>query len=142
MVVAGVASPVEDPAMEAAQYYKASGIRVHAPATGEPCPPPWQGCPPPLEVYRARGPRRLDTKTYRAKCRGCLWGCDMPVEITVDQWNPKRLQHRRETFCYGPKSCPIYRAGPIRKVPGRKGMVWEEAEWVDEMNTEHRDWDE
>jgi len=39
---------------------------------------------------------------------------------------------RFETFCYGPKSCALYRAGPTRKVPGRKGMSWEEEDWVDE----------
>ena len=51
-------------------------------------------------------------------------------------------EHRFETFCYGPKSCPLYRAGPTRKVPGRKGMSWEEEDWVDEDATEHRGPDE
>ena len=35
-------------------------------------------------------------------------------------------------YSYGPKSCSLYRAGPTRKVPGRKGMSWEEEDWVDE----------
>jgi hypothetical protein len=47
-----------------------------------------------------------------------------------------------ETFCYGPKSCSFYKAGPMRKVPGRKGMVWEEEDWVDEDATAHRTMDE
>ena len=51
-------------------------------------------------------------------------------------------EHRFETFCYGPKSCPAYRAGPTRKVPGRKGMRWEEEDWVDEEATAHRGADE
>jgi hypothetical protein len=42
----------------------------------------------------------------------------MPVEIIIDQWNPSKKQYRFETFCYGPKSCPFYRPGPERKVPG------------------------
>lgn len=45
--------------------------------------------------------------------------------------------HRFETFCYEPKSCPAYRAGPTRKVPGRQGMQWEE-DWVDEEATANR----
>lgn len=62
----------------------------------------------------------------------------MAVEIIVDQWNPTRLQYRRETFCYGPLACPLYKAGPTRKVPGRKGMSWEEENWVDEEAVGHR----
>ena len=42
------------------------------------------------------------------------------------------------TFCYGPKSCPVYKAGAPRKVPGRKGMVYVEEDWVDEQETSHR----
>ena len=33
---------------------------------------------------------------------------------------------RMETFCYGPKECSVYKAGPKRKVPGRQGMVYED----------------
>jgi hypothetical protein len=62
----------------------------------------------------------------------------MPVEIIVDQWNPSQVRYRIETFCYGPKSCALYQAGPTRKVPGRKSMVWEEEDWVDEEATAHR----
>ena len=68
---------------------------------------------------------------------------------------------RFETFCYGPRSCTLYKAGaprkmpgrkvpgrkvpgrkvpgrkvPGRKVPGRKGMTWVEEE------TTHRGPDE
>jgi len=39
-------------------------------------------------------------------------------------------------------SCPIYSAGPKRKVPGRRGMVYEEEDWVDENATSHRHPDE
>jgi hypothetical protein len=62
----------------------------------------------------------------------------MPVEITVDQWNPDQKRYRFETFCYGPKSCALYRSGPTRKVPGRRGMVYEEEDWVDAELTAHR----
>lgn len=32
-------------------------------------------------------------------------GSRMPVEMIVDQWNPRVRRYRDETFCYGPKSC-------------------------------------
>ena len=110
--------------------------------TDELAPPPWHGVAPDLSVYRPRGYRRLDTRTYDSKCRSCIWGCLMPVEIIVDQWNPSRRRYRAETFCYGPKSCAIYRAGPTRKVPGRGGDAWEEEDWVDEDATSHRAMDD
>jgi hypothetical protein len=74
----------------------------------------------------------------KPKCLACIWGCKMPVEMIIDQWNPSKRRYRTETFCYGPKSCHFYKAGPTRKVPGRKGMTWEEEDWVDEDATSHR----
>lgn len=137
--VSGEAMPVADPQLEPADYYKASALRLLArPAPAAATPPPWLGVPPALETYRARGHRRLDVRTYESKCRTCIWGCRMPVEMTLDQWNPAEKHYRFETFCYGPKSCPTYRAGPMRKVPGRRGMQWEEEDWVDEEATAHR----
>ena len=56
--------------------------------------------------------------------------------------HPSQRKCRFETFCYGPKSCCLYLAGPTRKVPGRKGMSWEEEDWVDEDATSHRGPDE
>ena len=43
----------------------------------------------------------------------------MPVEMIIDQWNPANKRYRFETWCYGPKSCALYKAGPVRTVPGR-----------------------
>ena len=72
-----------------------------------------------------------------------MWGCEIPVEILVDQWNHDRKRYRRETQCYGPLSCPLYSAGPTRKVPGRKkGMSYEEEDWVDDEATGYRAPDE
>ena len=86
-------------------------------AAGEPQQtPPWHGVPPALPVYRERGHRRLDTRTYESKCTTCIWGCRMSVEIIVDQRKPDRRRYRFETFCYGPRSCPLYHAGATRKV--------------------------
>jgi hypothetical protein len=141
--VSGQSERVADERMEPAQLYKTCRLKVLARADStETDPPPWIGTPPVLAIYRQRGHRRLASRTYQLKCRACIWGCRMPVEMIVDQWNPHQKRYRFETFCYGPKSCPVYRAGPTRKVPGRRGMVWEEEDWVDEDATSHRGIDE
>ena len=141
--VSGFCVPVADPRLETAEFYKASGLTIIVrgeESTGK--PPPFPGIPPPLEEYRARGHRRLAARTYKSKCTTCIWGCEMAVEMILDQWNPSVRRYRRETFCYGPKSCRLYAAGPTRKVPGRKGMSWEEEDWIDEEVTAHRGPDE
>lgn len=142
-VVSGRSEPVANEKLEPVGYYKTAGLQVIQRAAADTAPPPpWRGIPPELEVYRERGHRRLSAQTFNTKCGGCIWGCRMAVEILVDQWNPRQKRYRFETFCYGPKSCPLYKPGPTRKVPGRKGMVWEEEDWVDEDATWQRDWDE
>ena len=143
MEVSGLSAPVEDPRLEVAGFYQTSGIKVDKDwETGSPSAPPFRGVPPDLETYRSRGHRRLDARTYEVKCSTCIWGCKMPVEIIVDHWNPSKKQYRLETFCYGPKSCSLYRAGATRTVPGRRGMTWEEEDWVDEDATSHRGLDD
>jgi hypothetical protein len=137
--VAGASLAVGDPRTEAVQYYKTSALSLAKRAPDLPeRPPPWHGTPPDIAVYRERGSRRLDPKVYESRCASCIWGCRMPVVMIIDQWNSSRRRYRFETFCYGPKDCSFYRAGPTRKVPGRKGMSWEEEDWVDEQETSGR----
>lgn len=137
--LSGASVPVDDPRLETAEFYKTTKIEITAESSSaEPSPPPFLGPPPSLETYRERGHRRLDPKTYDSKCATCIWGCRMPVEIILDQWDQSKKKYRYETFCYGLKSCPLYRAGATRKVPGRRGMSWEEEDWVDEEATSHR----
>jgi hypothetical protein len=141
--VSGECLPVADPRLENVEFYKVSKLEVRdPPAERAPEPPPWLGVPPELPVYRRRGHRRLDARTYSGRCSSCIWGCRMAVEMIVDQWKPQERRYRHETFCYGPRSCRLYKAGPTRKVPGRKGMMWEEEDWVDEDATSHRGPDE
>lgn len=72
-----------------------------------------------------------------------MWGCRMPVEIIIDNWNPRaKKKYRFETFCYGPLNCKLYKPGPNRKVEGRNGVVHVEEDWVDEMAVGHRREDE
>lgn len=142
-VVSGESEPVADKRKEPVEHYKTAKLKVAERAVyKEITPPPFSGVAPPLEIYRERGHRRLDARTYSSKCISCIWGCNMPVEIVIDQWNPGKVKYRFETFCYGPKSCRFYHSGQIRKVPGRKGMVWTEEDWVDEDVTAHRGEDE
>lgn len=139
MEIRGQSVPVDDPQKETAAFYKASGIKIVRDAADKPTAgPPFRGVPPDLETYRSRGHRRLDARTYDGKCMTCIWGCRMPVEMIIDHWNPSKKQYRFETFCYGPKSCPLHRPGPARKVPGRKGMSYTEEDWIDDDATAHR----
>jgi hypothetical protein len=142
-IVSGQSEHVLDSRMESVEFYKTSKLKlIERPEQQYLEPPPWLGVPPTLETYRERGHRRLNARTYDTNCSSCLWGCRMAVEMIIDQWNPSRRRYRYETFCYGPKSCLFYKAGPTRKVPGRKGMTWEEEDWVDEDDTGHRSSDE
>lgn len=142
-IVEGFCLPVAQSNLESVEYYEVSGLQVlQRTINPAPNPPPWLGVPPPIEAYRERGHRRLAQKTFEAKCSSCLWAADMAVEMIIDQWNPSNVRYRRETFCYGPKSCPLYVAGPTRRVPGRKGMTWVEEDWVDEQETAHRSSDD
>ena len=141
--IEGLCQPVADPETESVEFYKVSKLKVlERPAEESIVPPPWHGLSPDLNIYRARGHRRLNAETYNSKCLTCIWGCRMAVEMIIDQWNPQNRRYRFETFCYGPKRCSFYKAGPTRKVPGRKGMSWEEEDWVDEDATSHRQPDE
>ncbi len=122
--VQGECLPPDEPRSEPAEFYKVSKLKPMGRPQAEPStPPPWTGALPSLEVYRERGFRRLAARTYDSDCGGCIWSCRMAVEIIVDHWNPSVRRYRTETFCYGPKSCPSYKPGPTRKVPGRQGMI-------------------
>ena len=138
--VSGQSYPVLAAKAETVEFYRTSQLKKHGqePPTAPVSAPPWLGLCPTLEVYRERGHRRLDSRIYEKECRCCIWGCQMPVEIIVDSWKPHIRRYRLETFCYGPKSCPLHRPGPRRKVPGRKGMTWVEEDWVDEEHISHR----
>jgi len=142
-LISGACVPVLDPQMETAEYNKVSKLTkiAAAPDSAQP-PPPWLTVPPDLETYRQRGARRLSSVTYETKCGACIWCCQMPVEIIIDNWNPEQRKYRFETFCYGPLNCTFYKAGPKRKVEGRNGMIYVEEDWVDQDQTAHRQPDE
>jgi hypothetical protein len=142
-IVEGLGQRVAEARMETADIYKVSKLKLTSRGDERgTITPPWHGVAPSLVVYRERGHRRLAAAIYDSKCQSCIWGCAMPVEMIIDQWNPDRRRYRTETFCYGPLSCHHYKPGPIRKVPGRHGMTYEEEDWVDHDATAHRGVDE
>ncbi|MCP4003688.1 MAG: hypothetical protein GY725_05785 [bacterium] len=140
--VSGKCVPVRTNLAEPAEYYKTSALRLERDERAAGNPPPWHHLAPLLEEYRQRGHRRLAARTYETSCSTCTWGARMAVEIIVDHWKPDRKKYRTETFCYGPLSCGLYKAGPTRKVPGRRGMSYEEEDWIDGEATNHRSPDE
>lgn len=141
---AGFAEAPTKPKREPAEFYKVTGVEFLLRAEPKVWPTaPFRHLAPDVEVYRERGMRRLDPRRYAGPCRTCTWRCRMAVGVIVDPWNPSGARrYRTETFCYGPKSFPLYLPGPSRKVPGRNGMSYEEEDWVDAEETSGRGDDE
>jgi hypothetical protein len=91
--VEGLGHRVADPQLETADIYRVSKLQLIRRGEEQALTAPWHGVPLPLPVYRERGHRRLAVTTYDAKCTSCIWGCAMPVEMIIDQWNPARRRH-------------------------------------------------
>ena len=92
-IIKGDSHPVLDSRVEIVEFYKASKLEiVERSGDSDTNPPPWIDVLPLLEIYRERGHRRLDVKTFNSKCRQCIWGCLMPGEMTIDQWKPETKQ--------------------------------------------------
>lgn len=115
--VKGTAWPCENAKHEIANFYRAGSLKVltRTEKTKEENGPPFVGMAPPLEVFKARGARLLDSRRWRGECMTCLWANKSAVEIEYNFGKTKR--YRSETFCYGPKSCPLYSMGEPRPVP-------------------------
>lgn len=141
-IVSGRSMPVEDTRLEIAEYYKTAGLKVISGRHPSSITHHPHIVPPDLEVYRGRGHCRLNARTYAARCESRIWGYRMALEM-ITPFDPQQRRYRTDTFCYGPQIMPIlYLAGPVHTVPGRKGMVWQEEDWVDEDATHHRAMDE
>lgn len=112
----GTAWPCMKAAHEIADYYRAGGFKIISRPDGqlEHTKSPFANTLPPLEVFEARGARMLDQKQWRRACMTCMWANKSAVEIEYKFGRVKR--YRKETFCYGPKSCPLYKMGKPRPV--------------------------
>ncbi len=130
------------PKWEYADFYRAGALKVLArgPEPDEGARAPWTSEVEPLATYTERQCRMLNARRYKSKCLSCKWAAMANVTIEYDFGRSQR--HRFESFCYGPKSCPLYTMGRPRAVPYKgMGSVYDEG-WLDEDMTAHRDWDE
>ena len=113
------------PKLEYADYYRAGGFKKlsEAPAPDENAKSPWIGEVPVLTVYARRG-------------------CRMMANVAIEyNWGITQ-KFRFESFCYGPKSCKLYKMGRPRAVPYKDcGSAYDEG-WLDDICTEHRGYDE
>ena len=115
-VVSGTGWPCKSAKREVADLYRAGGLKVIARGNVvSVAVPPFVNVPPPLEVFKARGARMLDSKLWRTRCMSCMWANKSAVEIEYRWERVKR--YRSETFCYGPLSCSLYERGAPRPVP-------------------------
>ncbi len=124
-----------------ADYYRAGGLKITRKAEhAETSPPPYLIEPPDLATYAQRGARMLSAASYKGKCFPCAWATMSAVEIEYN-WGVSK-KYRFESFCYGPKSCKLYKMGKPRAVPYKgDGSTYDEG-WMDDLCTENRGWDD
>ncbi|MBN1652917.1 MAG: hypothetical protein JXA30_03995 [Deltaproteobacteria bacterium] len=142
--VKGTAWPCINAKHDIADYYRAGGFKVlnRAEERISPNRPPFTGPVPALDIYSDRGARMLDSKRWSKKCFTCIWANKSAVEIEYDFGKVKR--YRRETFCYGPKSCPQYEMGEPRPVHYIGMFPCMDEGWMDDLCTSGRgedDWE-
>ena len=124
-----------------ADYYRAGGLKIITQAVpGETVPPPYLIEPPDMATYEWRGARMLSVSSYKGKCFQCAWAAMAAVVIEYD-WGVSK-KYRFESFCYGPKSCKLYKMGRPRAVPYKGDGSSLDEGWLDDVCTENRDWDE
>lgn len=130
------------PKLEYADYYRAGGFKKlsEAPAPDENAKSPWIGEVPVLTVYARRGCRMLDSRSWKTKCFQCKWACMANVAIEYN-WGITQ-KFRYESFCYGPKSCKLYKMGRPRAVPYKDCGSYYDEGWLDDICTEQRGYDE
>ena len=120
-----------------ADYYRAGGLKIIKKAEIiETTSPPYLIEPPDMATYEHRGARMLSAACYKGKCFQCAWATMSAVEIEYN-WGVTK-KYRFESFCYGPKSCKLYRMGKPRAVPYKDcGSVYDDG-WMDDLCTERR----
>jgi hypothetical protein len=132
------------PQWEYADYYRAGALKRINPndtPADESKAPPWTGDPPDMATYEWRGCRVLSKACWKSKCFKCKWAAMANVTIEYD-WGVKQ-KWRFESFCYGPKSCKLYKRGAEPMVPYKDcGSNPDCHGGFDGTFTENRDWDD
>ncbi len=129
----GTAWPVQGKKREVVDYYRAGSLRLLLRTERHRDGPPFTGSTPAMEDLTRRGCRMLDAKLWRAKCFTCIWANRSRVEIEYDFDRPSSKRYRDETFCYGPRSCPVYEMGPPRQVPYKDSFPSDDTGWMDDI---------
>jgi len=125
-----------------ADYYRAGNLRALSRAAEVPAAegPPYTELLPRVAVFERRGARMLNATHWRKRCFTCMWANKSAVEIEYKFGKVKR--YRNETFCYGPRSCPLYHMGPPRRVPYFDSYPSIDEGWMDGLCTAQRDADD
>ncbi|MBQ9273645.1 MAG: hypothetical protein IJ228_02445 [Succinivibrio sp.] len=154
--VQGAAWTKQYPKLEYADYYRTSSLKKLKAAAFRPDdtaqwrealmnddfdyarPPcgPFTEEVPAQAVYDERGCRMLDAKLWRGRCHSCKWAAMGNVTIEYDFGVSQK--HRFETFCYGPKCCPLYEMGKPRSVPEKRHGSVDDDGVLDDCITYHR----
>ena len=142
-VVQGTAWSKQYPEKEYADFYRAGSLKhiSRTEESSEPTPPPWIMPPPDMHTYVDRGARMLCLSCWKGKCFQCVWANMSNVEIIWD-FDKRINRYRFESFCYGPKSCKLYKMGRPRAVPYKGRGSSMDTGWLDDICTEGRDYDE
>jgi hypothetical protein len=141
--ISGTAWLKQYPEREFADYYRVGALKrieFAKPVIVE-IPPPWIIQPPNMATYEWRGARMLSKSLWKSKCFQCIWATMSNVEIVWD-FDRKVSKYRFESFCYGPKSCKLYKMGKARSVSYKNREASLDDGWFDEICTENRDWDD
>ena len=125
-----------------ADFYRAGGLKIikRAEANQVPFPPPYRIPVPDLAVYKWRGARMLSVSCWKGKCFQCAWANMAAVEIEYN-WGISK-KYRFESFCYGPKSCKLYKMGRPRGVPYKNRGTFYDEGWRNDIITENRGMDD
>ena len=132
------------PEWEYADYYRAGALKRTKPNNefeDSDDSPPWIGGLPDMQTYEQRGCRVLSKASWKGKCFKCKWATMANVTIEFD-WGVKQ-KWRFESFCYGPKSCKLYKRGADPMIPYKNdGSTPDSHGGFDEVLTERRGWNE
>ena len=141
--VQGTAWTKQHPEREFADYYRAGALKRISKAVSDidAGNPPWIIPPPDMKTYENRGARMLSNSLWKTKCFQCVWASMSNVEIIWD-FDKKISKYRFESFCYGPKSCKLYKMGRPRSVPYKGRESATDTGWLDDLCTENRGYDE
>ena len=96
---------------------------------------------PRSNVWRYRLDNRTHSMTgYNIFLKGTAEGEEKDFAVAISEKQQQKFRY--ESFCYGPKSCKLYKMGKPRAVPYKDcGTSYDEG-WLDDICTERRGEDE